>query len=68
MRRLQSNLAYLAGIAERATKPQNVLQYPAIMEEPTAGESEDGKEKLRELYGRLRELWPDWKGKQAATV
>lgn len=66
MRRLQSNLAYLAGIAERATKPQNVLQFPAIMEEPTAGETEDGKEKLKELYGRLRELWPEWKSKQTS--
>ena len=61
MRRLQSNLAYLAGIAERVTKPQNVLKYPAIMESPSVGEPEEGKESLREMYVRLRELWPDYK-------
>lgn len=61
MRRLQSNLAYLAGIAERVAKPQNVLKYPAILESPSAGEPEEGKESLYQMYIHLRELWPDYK-------
>ena len=63
MRRLQSNLTYLAAIAERHTKPQNVLQYPSIMDCPPGCETDEGKETLREMYVRLRELWPEYKGK-----
>ena len=63
MRRLQSNLSYLAAIAERHTKPQNVLPYPAIMECPPGSEGDEVKETIREMYIRLRELWPEYKGK-----
>lgn len=64
MRRLQANLAYLASIAEQHSKPQNPIpQFPAIMEAPGATEAENGKEWLRDMYVKMRELWPDYKGK-----
>lgn len=66
MRRLQANLAYLASIAEQNTKPQNIIpQFPAIMDAPAPGpsESENGKEALRDMYTKMKELWPDYKGK-----
>lgn len=70
MRRLQSNLAYLACIADRPHKPQNPIPpFPAIMETPSQrkpeadAEGDDEKEKeLRQKYESLKELWPDWKG------
>ncbi|KAL8851962.1 MAG: hypothetical protein Q9221_003173 [Calogaya cf. arnoldii] len=67
MRRLQANLAYLASIADRHNKPGP--QFPAIMEAPDTGETggddkTGGKEHMKELYAKLRELWPDYvKGK-----
>ncbi|KAI4196814.1 MAG: hypothetical protein LQ350_006327 [Teloschistes chrysophthalmus] len=79
MRRLQANLAYLASVADRHHKPGNAIpQYPAIMEAPNlpappppptthaagAKEGETGeREDLREIYKRLRDLWPEYKGK-----
>lgn len=64
MRRLQANLAYLASIAEQHTKPQNPIpQFPAIMEAPGVTEAENGKEWLRDMYVKMRELWPDYRGK-----
>ena len=69
MRRLQANLAYLANVADRNHKPGNVVpQFPAIMEPPTheGASSEKGKESLREIYARLKELWPEYKGRPAA--
>lgn len=72
MRRLQSNLAYLACIADRPNKPQNPIPaFPAIMETPAQrkpesdaeGDAEREKE-LRQKYESLKELWPDWKGDQ----
>ncbi|KAL8673649.1 MAG: hypothetical protein Q9168_001955 [Polycauliona sp. 1 TL-2023] len=70
MRRLQANLAYLASIADRHNKPGNAgPQFPAIMEAPDTAEGggEDnkaGKENMKVLYAKLRELWPDYvKGK-----
>ncbi|KAL8686584.1 MAG: hypothetical protein Q9218_007001 [Villophora microphyllina] len=75
MRRLQANLAYLASVADRHHKPGNAVpQYPAIMEAPnlppppsttkdTETEAKEEKEDLREIYHRLRELWPEYKGK-----
>ncbi len=74
MRRLQSNLAYLASIADRVHKPWNpVPQFPAILEPPSLVEGEEGSEKtekksIRELYGKLKELWPDYKTKASGTV
>ncbi len=63
MRRLQANLAYLASIAEHASKPQNPIpQFPAIMDPPPT-EAENAKEGLRDMYLKMRELWPDYKGK-----
>lgn len=70
MRRLQSNLAYLACIADRPHKPQNPIPpFPAIMETPAPrkaepeAEGDDEREKeLRVKYESLKELWPDWKG------
>ncbi|KAI4279094.1 MAG: hypothetical protein LQ337_000517 [Flavoplaca oasis] len=70
MRRLQANLAYLASIADRHNKPGNPgPPFPAIMEAPDTAEvggedSKGGKENMKELYAKLRELWPDYvKGK-----
>lgn len=64
MRRLQANLAYLASIAEQHSKPQNTIpQFPAIMDAPGASESENGKEGLRDMYTKMKELWPDYKSK-----
>jgi hypothetical protein len=63
MRRLQSNLAYLAQNAEKVQNPekfkssQALLQGPAIMTVPSSLSSE-----LVELYQRLQRLFPDWKG------
>ena len=70
MRRLQSNLAYLASIADRAHKPPDRIPlFPAIMEAPSADvEGEGGTEGLREMYGRLRELWPEFKGKGQGLI
>ena len=75
MRRLQANLAYLASIADKAHKPWNAIpQFPAILEPPPPlGEAEDGGEKaekksIRQLYGRLKELWPDYKTKGPSTT
>lgn len=74
MRRLQSNLAYLASIADRVHKPWNAIpQFPAILEAPPLAEGEEGSEKaekknIRELYGKLKELWPDYKTKAQGTV
>ncbi|KAI4240125.1 MAG: hypothetical protein LQ352_007712, partial [Teloschistes flavicans] len=81
MRRLQANLAYLASVADRHHKPGNAVpQYPAIMEAPNlpppastkdgeavnGGRKEEEREDLREIYKRLRDLWPEYKGKSAA--
>ncbi|KAL8802011.1 MAG: hypothetical protein Q9182_004088 [Xanthomendoza sp. 2 TL-2023] len=82
MRRLQANLAYLASVADRHHKPGNaVAPYPNYMEAPDLGPSavggKDGveagdvdgkgrKESLKELYAKLRELWPEYKGKANA--
>lgn len=64
MRRLQANLSYLAGIAERHTKPQNVLPYPAILECPPTSEGDEAKATtIRDMYVRLRELWPEYKAR-----
>ncbi|KAI4240891.1 MAG: hypothetical protein L6R40_004886 [Gallowayella cf. fulva] len=73
MRRLQANLAYLANVADRHHKPGNpVPQFPSIMEPPAIGnkdaaevgeeDSKGGKESLKALYARLKELWPEYKG------
>lgn len=82
MRRLQANLAYLASVADRSHKPgSTVLQWPVIMEAPnfpplpppSAKEKKeiaekDGKEKIKELYAKLRELWPEYKAKATTTT
>ena len=72
MRRLQSNLAYLASVADRPHKPMNTIPaWPAIMEPPSRKSSEgqgeveesEAEKGVRERYEGLKELWPDWKGK-----
>ncbi|KAL8702712.1 MAG: hypothetical protein Q9201_004112 [Fulgogasparrea decipioides] len=82
MRRLQANLAYLASVADRHHKPGNAIpQFPAIMEAPNLppakdketetaeGEGQkDGGSNLKEIYRRLRELWPEYKGKGTVTA
>ncbi|KAL8940227.1 MAG: hypothetical protein Q9216_002936 [Gyalolechia sp. 2 TL-2023] len=81
MRRLQANLAYLASVADRSHKPGSVVhQYPAIMEAPNLpspppsakekkeSAEKDGRESIKESYAKLRELWPEYKGKGAATA
>ena len=56
MRRLQSNLAYLASIADRSHKPASAIpSAPAIMDAPPQYPS------FEELYAKLRELFPDAK-------
>ncbi len=56
MRRLQSNLAYLASIADRSHKPASAIpSAPAIMDAPSQYPS------FEELYAKLRELFPDAK-------
>ena len=77
MRRLQSNLAYLASVADRPHKPMNSIpSWPAIMEPPIrktpegqGGVEESEAEKgVRERYEGLKELWPEWKGKDASLA
>ncbi|KAF2147157.1 uncharacterized protein K452DRAFT_293623 [Aplosporella prunicola CBS 121167] len=59
MRRLQSNLSYLASTAERATKPnQPTLPGPAIMAIPSSPPA------LNQMYTKLQALFPNWKGGQ----
>ena len=62
MRRLQSNLFYLAAVAERQVNPGDVL-YPAVMDCPPGHEGDGVKGKIREMYARLPELWPERRGK-----
>lgn len=53
MRRLQANLAYLAGMAERAKKPGSAPpQAPAILTPPSNVPALNG------LYNKLNELFP----------
>jgi len=60
MRRLQSNLSYLAQNAEKHNKPNQPIQPgPAIMAIPTS------PPELVELYTKLQELYPGWKGQTA---
>ncbi|KAI9708482.1 MAG: hypothetical protein M1820_003943 [Bogoriella megaspora] len=57
MRRLQANLSYLASVAERHNKPQaSVPPGPAIMEPLTTCKP------TIEMYARLRQLFPNWRG------
>ena len=75
MRRLQSNLAYLASVADRPHKPLNPIPaWPMIMnpparkggEEINGGEESEAETEVRERYEGLKELWPEWKGKATA--
>ncbi|MCJ1257043.1 hypothetical protein MMC24_004868 [Lignoscripta atroalba] len=64
MRRLQSNLAYLASIADRSHKPATAIPpYPAIMDGPPATPgsaiSEESMQALKIAYRELRALYPD---------
>lgn len=77
MRRLQSNLAYLASVADRPHKPQNSIPpWPAIMDPPArkgaevqgGGEESEVEKGVRERYEGLKELWPEWKGKDASLM
>ncbi|KAF2735407.1 hypothetical protein EJ04DRAFT_435054 [Polyplosphaeria fusca] len=57
LRRLQSNLAFLAQNAEKNHKPnQSIQPGPAIMTAPAA------PAELVELYTKLQGLYPGWKG------
>ncbi|MCJ1388882.1 hypothetical protein MMC18_001733 [Xylographa bjoerkii] len=64
MRRLQSNLAYLAYIADRVHKPADQFpRHPAIMEPPVVPGStlsEEGVQELKSLYAELAQLYPDY--------
>ena len=64
MRRMQANLNYLSGIADRPLKPADKIPIrPAIMQ-PIAADIEGNAmlpsnlELLRHLYAGLRRLWP----------
>ena len=64
MRRLQSNLAYLASISDRPHKPVGTIPpCPAIMDAPPPVEgnaiSDEGMAGLRSQYEHLRSLYPD---------
>ncbi len=53
MRRLQSNLAYLANIADRSHKPASAItNAPAIVDAPPQYPN------FEESYAKLRELFP----------
>lgn len=72
MRRLQSNLAYLAAIVDRPHRPpEKIPENPAIMEAlpEIAGNtiSEESLQGLKDLYKSLRELFPD-AGKSKGTT
>jgi hypothetical protein len=61
MRRMQSNLAYLANVAERSTRPnQPNMPWPPLMGVPTTGPSQ-----LPEMYLKLQNMVPAWKVQQA---
>ncbi|KAL8743985.1 MAG: hypothetical protein Q9190_003723 [Brigantiaea leucoxantha] len=72
MRRLQANLAYLASVADRGNKPGSVVpNFPAIMEAPVLpgkDKEKEGENSLKEIYGRLKELWPEYKAKNGGAV
>jgi hypothetical protein len=58
---MQSNLAYLANVAERSTRPnQPNMPWPPLMGVPTTGPSQ-----LPEMYVRLQNMFPAWKAQQA---
>ncbi|KAL5120772.1 hypothetical protein ACEQ8H_001253 [Pleosporales sp. CAS-2024a] len=60
MRRLQTNLTFLAQNAEKSHKPgQPVQPGPAIMSIPT------GPPDIVKLYQKLTDLFPGWKGQAA---
>lgn len=57
---MQANLAYLASLAERHTRPTaQQPPWPAILTAPA------GHEKLGQMYTRLQELFPMWKAARA---
>ncbi|MCJ1287918.1 hypothetical protein MMC26_007270 [Xylographa opegraphella] len=64
MRRLQSNLAYLAYIADRVHKPADQFpRHPAIMDAPAVPGStlsEGGVQGLKSLYAELAQLYPEY--------
>lgn len=61
MRRIQSNLAYLANVAERSSRPQQAqMPWPPLMGVPTTGPSQ-----LPEMYIKLQNMFPAWKTHQA---
>ncbi|MCJ1473664.1 hypothetical protein MMC13_002315 [Lambiella insularis] len=64
MRRLQSNLAYLANIADRAHKPADQIpRHPVIMDAPVvpgSAISEESMQQLKSMYASLTELYPDY--------
>ncbi|MCJ1432323.1 hypothetical protein MMC27_001679 [Xylographa pallens] len=64
MRRLQSNLAYLAYIADRVHKPADQFpRHPAIMDAPAVPGStlsDEGVEDLKSMYAELAQLYPDY--------
>ena len=63
MRRLQSNLAYLAFAADRAYKPADQIpRFPAIMEPPSSVPgnmiSDESMTELSTMYEKMKELFP----------
>jgi len=74
MRRLQSNLAYLAFAADRAYKPADQIpRFPAIMEPPSSVPgnmiSDESMAELNTMYEKMKELFPAyWRGKGEAGM
>lgn len=62
MRRMQSNLAYLANVAERVTRPNQAhIPWPHLIGLlPTSGPPQ-----ITEMYVRLQNMFPAWKMQQA---
>jgi hypothetical protein len=57
---MQSNLAYLANVAERGRPNQPNMPWPPLMGVPTTG-----PHALPEMYTRLQNMFPAWKAQQA---
>lgn len=67
MKRLQSNIMFLVSMSDaskqrqRAPYPGHLELLPIWLAEGMKEEDKAQFEALKEGYGKLRELWPDWK-------
>lgn len=67
MKRLQSNIMFLVSMSDtnkqrqKAPYPSHLESLPNWLAEGMKEEEKPQFEALKEGYGKLRELWPDWK-------